>query len=362
MKVGLVVPGFSADGADWCIPALRHLACALSTTDDVRVIATRYPYRPARYSVDGVEVLALGGADRRGLATGAVWQHTLRAVAEEHRRRPFDILHAFWATESGMLTTLAGAWLHLPTIVSLAGGELVSLPAIGYGDRRSAWERVKVGTSLRLASRVTAGSRELQCLAAGRVAKRKLRYAPLGVPLELFRPNGSAVGTGLIAVGTLTAVKDHLTLLHAVSLINRSGSSVKLTIVGDGPLRASLERQSAALGIERLVRFVGDIDHAALPAHYRAARTLVVSSLHEAQGMVALEAAACGLSVAGTRVGIIPELAPPEAVAPPGDPPALARAISAALARPVAPDVARFGLGVCTARFRALYEALAARR
>ena len=30
MRVGLIVPGFSADAEDWCIPALRHLALRVS--------------------------------------------------------------------------------------------------------------------------------------------------------------------------------------------------------------------------------------------------------------------------------------------------------------------------------------------
>ena len=74
MRVGLVVPGFSADQADWCIPALRHLARTLAATDDVRVIAVRYPYRAGRYAVDGAEVIALGGAVRRGTGTLSVWR------------------------------------------------------------------------------------------------------------------------------------------------------------------------------------------------------------------------------------------------------------------------------------------------
>src|SRR5712691_5052833 len=66
MRVGLVVPGFSADADDWCIPALRHLARTLARTDDVRVVAVRYPYRAARYSVEGASVIAIGGAEARG--------------------------------------------------------------------------------------------------------------------------------------------------------------------------------------------------------------------------------------------------------------------------------------------------------
>jgi hypothetical protein len=131
MNIGLVVPGFSADADDWCIPALRHLARALAAGDDVRVVAVRYPYTAGRYSVEGADVVAIGGADRRGLATFEVWRRTLGVLRAEHRRQPFDVLHAFWATESGLLTAIAGRLLHVPTLVSLAGGELVSLPAIG---------------------------------------------------------------------------------------------------------------------------------------------------------------------------------------------------------------------------------------
>src|SRR5690242_17359211 len=107
MRVGLVVPGFSSDASDWCIPALRHLARELARTDQVRVITIRYPYRADRYCIDQTEVLALGGADRRGLGATAVWRSTLRVLSAEHQRQPFDVLHAFWATESGLLASLA---------------------------------------------------------------------------------------------------------------------------------------------------------------------------------------------------------------------------------------------------------------
>ena len=61
MKIGLVVPGFSADAGDWCIPALRNLARQLATTEEVHVLALRYPYRPSGYAVFGAQVRALGG-------------------------------------------------------------------------------------------------------------------------------------------------------------------------------------------------------------------------------------------------------------------------------------------------------------
>ena len=121
----------------------------------------------------------------------------------EHRRRPFDVLHAFWATESGLLAAVAGRVLRIPTLVSLAGGELVALPEIGYGDQRVAWERLKIRASLRLASAVSAGSKHLVSTAQRHVDKRRLHRAPLGVDFELFNAWPAAAGDPLLVhVGT----------------------------------------------------------------------------------------------------------------------------------------------------------------
>jgi glycosyltransferase involved in cell wall biosynthesis len=365
MRVGLVVPGFSADRADWCIPALRHLARTLASTDDVRVIAVRYPYRAARYAVDGAEVIALGGAARRGSATLSIWRTALDALRNEHRRRPFDVLHAFWATESGLLAAVAGRVLRVPTLVSLAGGELVALPAIGYGDQRIAWERLKVAASLRLASAVSAGSCQLVDHARRYVGRKVVHRLPLGVDLELFKPNGVPVSGGplLVHVGALTGVKDQATLLRAFAHLRRHSPRTTLEIIGDGPLRSNLERLGSQLDVSAAVRFRGAADHAALPPIYRSATAFVLSSRYEAQSMVAIEAAACGVPVVGTTVGVIPELT--SAVAPVGADEGLFNCLAEVLGEPhshaaAALERARteFGLARSAARFRELYAVL----
>jgi glycosyltransferase involved in cell wall biosynthesis len=362
VNVGLVVPGFSADASDWCIPALRHLARTLvGRADDVRVIAIRYPYEPGRYTVDGAEVLALGGGVRRGAATLALWRDTVRMLRTEHRRRRFDVLHAFWATESGLLAALAGRMLRVPTLVSLAGGELVALHDIGYGDQRIAWERLKIAAALRLASGVSAGSRLLQGLAERHIGG--VLRAPLGVDLTLFARHDSRMSRRVVHAGTLTPVKDQASLLRAFALVRQQVPYACLDIAGAGPLDGDLRSLAADLGLQRSVCFRGQIDHAELASLYRGAAAAVVSSRHEAQCMAALEAAACGVPVVGTRVGVLPEIS--EDVVEVGDVTALAGALASRLSVPPSPDAtssvrARFGLDACTDRFRELYARLAA--
>jgi glycosyltransferase involved in cell wall biosynthesis len=370
VRIGLVLPGFSAEPGDWCIPALRHLVDRLAEQDDVRVISLRYPYHRARYGIGQAEVIALGGAQRRGLAGLHVWQAGLRTLAAEHRRRPFDLLHAFWATESGLLAALAGRALRRPVLVSLAGGELVGLPDIGYGDQLVRAQQLKVTASLRLASVITAGSRHQLGLAERhlfRANRRRLVRAPLGVDLRLFHEvQPPTEGPRLAHVGALTPVKDQATLLHAFAELRRRVPELRLEIAGHGPLRGELQRLAWHLGVADDVVFRGEVAHDALPRVYAAASAFVLSSRHEAQGMVALEAAACCRPVVGTRVGVLPELEPAAgATAPVGDAPGLAQQLRAVLEDASERGsagrelVAReFSLEGCVERFRLIYREL----
>jgi glycosyltransferase involved in cell wall biosynthesis len=334
MNIGLIVPGFSADAADWCIPALRNLAGQLARSAGVRVVALRYPYRAARYSVCGADVLALGGAQRRGPASLALWRRALAVLIDEHRRRPFDRLHAFWATESGAIAALAARLLKIPCVVSLAGGELVGLREIGYGDQLRLGNRLKVRVALGAATAVTAGSAYMADLARPWLRLAALRR-PLGVDLGLFSPGVGTLDHGpprIVHVASLVPVKDQALLLRAAGLLHARRVAFRLDIAGAGPLEGQLRALAGRLGIAEQVRFLGAIEHDQLPNLYRGAAAFALSSRHEAQCMAALEAAACGVPVVGTAVGAIPELAPGGALpAPVGDAAALAEHLAGVL-------------------------------
>jgi len=249
----------------------------------------------------------------------------LRTITAEHRRSPFDVIHAFWADEPGWVAALAARRLNCRFILSLAGGELIGLPDLGYGLLLLPGRKTLVRWALRQAARVTAGSQYLCELARARGAcdERKITRVPLGVDTALFCPppsgalvvthasasSGSSQGDqmrgGIILnVGSLYPVKDQTLLLRAFRRVSKELPQAQLWLVGDGPLRADLLRQAEGLP----VRFWGAVNHAALPEVYRQASVLVQTSRHEAQGMAVLEAAACGAPVVGTPVGVLPEI------------------------------------------------------
>jgi len=127
--------------------------------------------------------------------------------------------------------------------------------------------------------------------------------------------------------------KDHPTLLAAFERLHARLPEAELWLVGDGPLKARFEFRASRLACGRNIRlFPGGAN---LTPFYRQASALALSSLREGLPNVALEAMACGVPVAATAVGGLPEVVEEGVtglLSPPGDAPALARNLERLLA------------------------------
>jgi glycosyltransferase involved in cell wall biosynthesis len=374
MRIGLVTPGFSASEDDWCVPALLDLVRELSGAHDVYVLALRYPHHRGRYRVYGATVESLGAGEQRGLGRVPMLWQALAAIRREARRARFDVLHALWAHEPGLVVALAGARLGVPTVVSVLGGELTALPDIGYGGGLSAANRTMAAFALARTDAVTAGSRLLAGELAARGRAERVHVAPLGVDHNLFVPQAKdddpalRGAPALLHVASLSAVKDQATLLRAFALFLGSRPGAHLHVVGDGDRRPQLEHLAAGLGVASATTFHGAVPHDRLPGYYRAASACVLSSRFESQSMVALEAAACGRLTLGIRVGVLSEIGGDDATVPPADPAALAallaRHLAASQGPPLPPRIARdalaadYGVPAAADRLCSLYRSL----
>lgn len=306
MNVGILIPGFSANEQDWCIPVYLNLVRRLAQGNNVRVFALRYPPRRDEYPVYGARVYAIGGRyDTAGIHRWRLLMRTIQQIVRQHRARPFDILHAIWADETGFAAWLAGRLLNVPVVVSVAGGELARLP--GYGLQSGSISRWLVAQSLTRANVVIAPCRyAADLIASAGLQPHRLDIVPLGVDTELFSPLPVAPNANrLVAVGSLTRVKGHDRLLQALACL----PGVELDIAGEGPLLPELQALAASLNIQDRVTFRGPVVHDNLPGVYRSAALHVLTSRHEAFGMVVAEAAACGIPTVGFAFGVLNEFA-----------------------------------------------------
>ena len=154
----------------------------------------------------------------------------------------------------------------------------------------------------------------------------------------------------MVTVANLRPEKGHDTLIAAASRIVDERPDTEFLIVGDGPLRESLERQVTARGLGARVRFLGE--RSDVPALLASSDIFVLPSRSEASPNGVLEAMAAGLPIVASRVGGVPELVES------GVHGAAGRARSAGCARRVdprshGPSAVRVRLSVDAARERA---------
>ncbi len=328
MKLALVVPGgVDRSGEVRVIPALLALIERLSRNHELHVFALRQEAAPARWQLAGAAIHNIG--DGRGLMRGVL------AIRAEHRRAPFDLVHAFFSGPCGLVAVAAAKWLRLSSMVHVGGGELVAMRDIGYGGRLSWKGRLSEWITLRRADIVTAPSAPIIDLLE--TFGVKARRVPLGVDLRKWPARAPRRRRGktarLVHVASLNRVKDQSTLLHALARLRKTGMAFEMDIVGADTLHGETAARVRELGLERCVRFRGFQTQRKLRPIVAGADLLVMSSRHEAGPLVLLEAATAGVPTVGTAVGHIVEWAPSAALAVPvANPERLADAIHTLLA------------------------------
>lgn len=334
VRIALIVTGgLDRGGRQRVIPALLALVGALARRHEVHAFVLRHYPEPCDYELLGATVHDLGRAD--GIPGLGRWRQARRLFAAMTRLGPFDLLHAYWGIPAGVVGTAVADRLGIPSIVTLDSGELVGLPDIGYGLQRRWRDRRAIAATLRRTSRLTVCTAYMISLARARGAS--VTEVPLGVDPRHFPPSAPTAGAPwrLLHVASLNPVKDQATLLRALAIVVAREPRVMLDIVGEDTLNGEIQRLARTLGVESAVTFHGFQPTDALGDFYRRAHLHVVSSRHEAAGVVTLEAACAGVPTIGTRVGYVADWDGERAVAVDvGDAEGLATGILALLADP----------------------------
>lgn len=141
----------------------------------------------------------------------------------------------------------------------------------------------------------------------------------------------------ILCVARLTEVKAHAILLRAVAELVQGGHDPRLTLAGDGPLRAELETLTTDLRLTNRVRFLGNVGQDVIGSLYANADVFALPSFAEGVPVVLMEAMASGCPVVATRIAGIPELIEHGVtgmLVTPGRPDLLADAILRLLASP----------------------------
>lgn len=342
-KLTLVLPDFGGGGAERVMVFLANAFAARGI--ETSFLAGRAE-GPCLADLDGAVRLVDLGVSRFSRALPSLVRHL-------NRETPDAVLSAL--THANLVTLLAARLARRgPRVIVAEHNSLNMIRQGGGGAPKRAVKSALVRGLYPRADRITFVSKAMEAEFAGFLGLPPDRLATVYNPVPVARLQAMAqerpqhgwlrdkTTPVIVAAGRLQPQKDFAMLLRAFAIV-AARSPARLVIYGEGPERAGLQALCAELGLAGRVDLAGFVDR--LPVELAAGDLFVLSSRWEGLPGVLLEALATGTPVVATDCPTGPQEILEGGVwgrlVPVGDAQALAGAMLAALADPVAVPVGR---------------------
>tara|TARA_B100001778_G_scaffold435_1_gene349 strand:+ start:660 stop:2141 length:1482 start_codon:yes stop_codon:yes gene_type:complete len=239
---------------------------------------------------------------------------TDRVMKDLQNRKPVDIIHAnYWL--SGAVGHKLKHELNIPLVTTFHTlGEIKKKSGFPEPTERLRTENEIIGCSDVVVANSENEQEQLRHLYSANIDR--VEIVPLGVEQALFSPGnpnaakdalGLPTGPILLFIGRLQSLKGVDVAISTLQAMDHENAT--LVIVGgasgqEGSLYESQIRNLANnLPVGKKVVFIPPQPHHILSTYYRAADIVIVPSRSESFGLVALEAAACGVPVVASSVG-----------------------------------------------------------
>jgi glycogen(starch) synthase len=322
--------------------ASANIARALTALNhDVTVLTVHFGDLPFMSNEGGISVRRIKSLRRKQERSGAFEQGifiltgTLGLLSKVNEWKPEAII-SFFGIPAGAVSWLTRGFTKAPYIVSLRGGDVP-----GFRPYDFAFYHRMVAPLLhrvwRHAGAVVANSHGLADLARAFDRRVPIEVIPNGVDTTRYQgpENRNWTFPKMLWVGRLVYQKGLDVLVEALG--DLKSLPWELTLIGDGPIRATLEQQALQKGIADRIFFTGWLDREEMDRFYHEANLFVFPSRHEGMPNALLEAMACGLPVIASRIAGNEELVIPGEtglLVPPQDSGALRKALETLLTAP----------------------------
>ncbi|MCB1407533.1 MAG: glycosyltransferase [Rhodobacteraceae bacterium] len=268
-----------------------------------------------------------GYRSEAGLFKHLIYFHEAAYVARRVVELNIDRLHAHFGTNAACVAMLAAEMTGRPFSFTVHGPEEFDKPFA-----------IALPLKIRRADFVVAISsygRSQLCRLVDHRHWPKIKVVHCGIEPQHFdmtNPPPVMRPVTLVNIGRFAEQKGQLLLIEAMAEVLRRGVDARLVLVGDGELRAPIERMISQAGIGHSVKLTGWLDERGVRAAINDAHALVLPSFAEGLPMVVMEAMAMARPVIATFIAGVPELMQDGKtgwLVPAGDVSALVEAITA---------------------------------
>lgn len=285
-------------------PMLERLLVQLSANFEMVVYSQAAPHPDFNSSF--FQIRSAPGMVKGGIAR---WGYLIKYFIQDHKQKKFQLLFALWGYPSGLLVTFLSKVMNLQSAVYLLGSDAAGIPSVNFGILHKSIRGRLAKWAYRKTSLLFTLSRFQKDTLAIHGIDRRIHVIPVGPDLSMFKFLSKPRHTILhvIHVAHLTPVKDQATLLRAFAMLIKEYPA-ELRIFGVDRLQGQIQKLCRELNIEKYVQFYGMIPYGQMPQQYEWADIMFHTSLSEGQSHALAEAAACGVLLAGTRVGLLYDL------------------------------------------------------
>lgn len=220
-------------------------------------------------------------------------------------RERVDLVSAQWWIPGGLIGYLVSLFRRKPLIVTSHGTDIRLLEKSHFSRKlaKPVFCRAKYVTTV-------SGFLKEKLIRNTRVAQEKIKIIPMPVTPDTFAPTPlpkDAVKP-ILCVARFTPQKGLDFFLKACRILKDREINFKAKIVGEGPLRESLQEQIVDLQLESHVSLVDIVPQSGLNRLYAESYLCILPSIEEGFGLVLVEAQLCKRPVVGTRSGGITDI------------------------------------------------------
>lgn len=216
-----------------------------------------------------------------------------------------DLIQSFFSVPSGAISYMLSKKFNIPYAVYLGGSDV---PGANPGRHKFIYPFVTpvIKKVLKESQMVTACSDMLIDLVKKELPDMKVLKIPNGVDSDYFvppteKPKNPPIN--ILGVGRIMPRKGFQHLIEALSVLKKDErKKVRLTLIGSGDYRKTLEEIALKNKTSEIIDFVDSVPYSHLKDYYQRAHIFCLPSLAEGMPLAMIEAMACGCAILGTDV------------------------------------------------------------